>query len=471
MKSYPSELSMRRPRQGRLLRVLGVGFGLAVTVGGTIGMGILRTPGQVAAQLPDPWLFLGVWAVGGLYALFGALSVAELGVMTPRAGGPYAFARRAFGTPLGFAVGWTDWLATCGVTAAISMVVGEYAGALLPALSGRGPAVAVVVVLGFAALHWRGVRWGSRAQGLTSLVKALAFLALVVCCFALGGGGPAERPATHPLPTGLALVSAVVLALQGVLYTYDGWSLPVYFGEEGRDPARNIPRSMLGGVGLTIGIYLLVNVALLYVLPLPRIAGERLAVGAAARELFGPHGGTVIAGLAALSMLSAVNSCTLLAPRILFAMGRDGVFPRPAARVNAGGTPTVGLLLSSAVPVFLILSGSLERVLAVLVFFNVTNYAVTFASVFVLRWREPQAARPYRAWGYPWTTGLVLLGSLAFLAGAVAGDTENSIYALLFLAASFPVFLVFRRLGRPRQGTGQSQEMAMKGMTVKQWVA
>jgi APA family basic amino acid/polyamine antiporter len=246
---------------------------------------------------------------------------------------------------------------------------------------------------------------------------------------------------SHPAKGKLGLWAALVLALQGVLYTYDGWTVPVYFGEEVRDPARNIPRSMFGGVLLTIGIYLLVNLALLYVLPVSQIAGDRLAVGAAAREIFGASGGTVISALATLSMLSTVNSCTLVTPRILFAMSRDGVFPRQAAEANEGGTPTVALLLSTAVAVFFILSGTLEMVLAVLVFFNVTNYAVTFVSVFVLRWHEPDAVRPYRTWGYPWSTAVVLTGSLAFLAGAVAGDTRNSIRALFFWRrATLPSF-------------------------------
>src|SRR5919107_4246918 len=175
--------------RGRLLRVLGVAFGLAVTVGITIGMGILRTPGEVARQLPNPWLFLGAWALGGVYALFGAVSVAELGTMIPRSGGFYVFARRALGEYPGFVVGWSDWLSTCGTVSAVALVMGEYAGLLVPALAGREVAVASSVALAFALLQWRGVRWGSRSQELTSLLKTLAFAALIAACFAYGGGG------------------------------------------------------------------------------------------------------------------------------------------------------------------------------------------------------------------------------------------------------------------------------------------
>jgi APA family basic amino acid/polyamine antiporter len=440
--------------RGQLLRVLGVVFGMAVTVGITIGMGILRTPGEVAGRLPNAWLFIGVWLFGGLYALFGAFSVAELGTMIPRSGGFYVFARRALGEYPGFVVGWSDWLSTCGTVAAVALVVGEYAGLLLPALAGRTLPVASAVAVAFALLQWRGVRWGSRSQELTSLLKTLAFAALIVACFASGGaqaspadaGQATQMPA---MPAGLGLLAAVVFALQGVIYTYDGWYSTVYFGEEVRDTARSVPRAMVGSVALVIVIYLLFNLALLYVLPFERLAGQKLAAGAAAEAVFGPRGATVIAAVAILSLLASVNGNTLTAPRIIYAMSRDRLFWRGASRVNRGGTPTVSLAFSTTVAVLMIVfSGTFERMLAAIAFFFVTDYTLVFLSVFVLRRREPDAPRPYRAWGYPLTTALALAGSVAFLCGAVASDTENSLYALALLASSYPVFLLFRRLGR-----------------------
>jgi APA family basic amino acid/polyamine antiporter len=435
--------------RGRLLRVLGVVFGLAVTVGITIGMGILRTPGEMAAHLPNAWLFMGAWLVGGVYALLGAVSVAELGTMIPRSGGFYVFARRALGEYPGFVVGWSDWLSTCGTVAAVALVIGEYAGLLVPSLAGRDVAVASSVAVAFAILQWRGVRWGGRSQELTSLLKTLAFAALIAACFAWGGrgGGEVFEPgaAAPPVPAGLGLLTASVLALQGVIYTYDGWYSTVYFGEEVRDTARNVPRAMVGSVLLVILIYLLFNLALLYVLPFGRLAGNKLAAGAAAEAVFGPRGATLIAAVAVVSLLASVNGNTLTAPRVIYAMSRDGLFWRKASRVNRGGTPTVSLALSTSVAVLMIVfSGAFQRLLAGLAFFFVTDLALVFVSVFVLRRREPEAARPYRAWGYPLTTALALAGSVAFLAGAVLSDTENSLYALALLAASGPVYLVLR---------------------------
>jgi APA family basic amino acid/polyamine antiporter len=440
--------SHRDGHSGTLLRVLGVGFGLAVTIGGTIGMGILRTPGEVAAQLPTPALFLGIWIAGGVYALLGVISVAELGAMIPRSGGFYVFAHRALGDYAGFIVGWSDWLSTCGTLAVISIVVGEYTSVLIPRLADQSVHIALFVALLFAALQWRGVRWGSVTQNITSLIKTLAFVSFAAAAF-IYGGKPAAQ-AMIPAPHGLVLVGALVVALQGVLYTYDGWYGVIYFGEEVRNPKRDVLGSMFGGVLSIIAIYLVVNIALLRLLPMSQLAHEKLAVGAAASVIFGRYGDTVIRALAILSLLSTINAYTLTAPRILYAMSCDKLFTHRATRVNKGGTPTVTLLLSTLAAVLFIVSGTFEKVLAVLAFFFVANYTVAFISVFVLRWREPDLPRPYRVWGYPFTTIIVLAGSIAFLIGATIGDKQNSLKSLALLAVSVPAYFIIKVLAARR---------------------
>ena len=435
------------PRRGHLLRVLGVLFGIAVTIGITIGSGILATPGQVAERLPNVWLFMGVWVLGGVYALLGTISVAELGTMLPRSGGFYVFARRALGEYAGFVVGWSDWLSTCGTIAAVALVLGEYTEKLVPALDGRSVTVASTVTVMFAILQWRGIRWGSRSQELTSFLKTLAFVALIGACFALGGGvRSASVQGTAPaVPAGLSLVAAVVLALQGVIYTYDGWSGVIYFSEEVKNPARDIPRSLFGGVLTITAIYLLVNVALLYVLPVSAIAGKEFAAGEAANVIFGGRGDAIFRVLTIVSMLSGINALHLMATRVIFGMSRDGLFTTKVAKVNDGGTPSVSLWLSAVVALlFIIFAGTAGKVITIVSFFFVANYVLSFISLFVLRRREPEKPRPYRAWGYPWTTGLALIGSVLFLAGVVAGDTWNSVYALLLLAVSYPVFRLIK---------------------------
>lgn len=441
--SAPSTQQSSKKR-GELLRVLGVAFGLAVTIGGTIGMGILRTPGEVAKQLPTETLFIGVWILGGVYALLGAISVAELGAMIPRSGGWYVFVQRAMGNYPGFVVGWSDWLSTCGTLGVIALVVGEYSAVLVPALAGRDKAIAVAVVLLFAGLQWRGIRWGSFTQNVTSLIKTLIFAAIAIAAFTI-----AEKtdPGVESAPAqGFAFFTAIIIALQGVLYTYDGWYGVIYFGEEVRDPKRDVVRSMFGGVLLVVAIYLVVNLAYIHVLPMSKLAGEPLAAGAVARVLFGEYGDKVIRILAILSLLSTVNAYTLTAPRILYAMSCDELFHHRASRVNKGGTPTVTLLISTIAAIAFILSATFSSILAALAFFFVANYSMGYISVMVLRWREPNLERPYRAWGYPFTTLLVLAGSVAFLIGAIISDKRNSLIALAILAASIPIYLLVRLL-------------------------
>jgi APA family basic amino acid/polyamine antiporter len=435
--------------RGRLLQILGVWFGVSAAIGNAIAAGIVRTPGDVAQALPNAWLFMGVWVVGGLYALFGASSLAELGAAIPRSGGQYNFSRRAIGRYAGFIVGWSDWLSTCGTAAAVGIVIAEYSGDLLPVFAGHVKAIAVSVIVGFGILQWRGIRWGSRAQILTAILKTVAFLVLLVACFALGGHARAAAPAaTAPLPAmpvGWGLAVAVILGLQAVVYTVDGWDGVVYFGEEVRNPGRDVPRAIFGSVFTIMGIYLLLNAAVVYVLPMNEIAGNTFALGTVATRIFGRYGDFIIRSIMVVSMLSCLNANQLFCTRTLYAMSCDRLFFQRAAKVNVGGTPTLALLLSTIVGVLFVL-GSFERVIAMLSFFFVANYTLSYTSLFVLRRKEPEMERPYRAWGYPWTTGIALLASVIFLVGSIVTDQKNAPWALAMLVLSYPVFLVMKRM-------------------------
>ena len=443
---------------GKLLRVLGVGFGLAVTLGNTIGGGILRAPGEVATNAPNEVVFILVWIVGGLYALLGAVSLAELGAMMPRSGGQYIFARTGIGEYAGFVVGWNDWISTCGSAAAVSIVLAESLGAIVPTAADRTTYVASAVIVAFTLLLWRDVRVGARMQEVTSTLKALAFIALVTACFVVTARylPPAATPDPREGATASARVGslgAMVLALQAVIYTYDGWTGIIYFSEEVREPGRDIPRAMVGGVISVAVIYLLVNLAFLHVLPLEALAGQSLAAGAVADALFGPRGGDVVNALVVVALLSSVNAFLPMCSRILFAMSADGLFARVGARVNAGGTPTVALALSAAVAIGFILTGTFTAVIALLAVFFVANYVLSFVALILLRRKAPDAPRPYRAWGYPWTTIVALTGSLAFLAATVLGDPRTAVKAIVALVLSWPVYVVVVRT-RPRQARG-----------------
>jgi basic amino acid/polyamine antiporter, APA family len=427
------------PVRGKLLQVLGVSFGVAALIGNTILVGILRTPGDVAARLPNPALFIGLWIAGGLYALLGTLSLAEPGAMVARSGGQYVIVRRGLGEYPGFVVGWSDWLSTCAAMSLGAMVVTEYLEPLVPALAGRRAAAGVVLVLAFGLLLWRGIRVGDLSQQVLSALKALAFGVLIAVCLLLPvPGHEAVSPAA--LPAGMALVTAVVLGLQAVIYTYDGWTGPLYFGEEVRDAGRGIPRSMVIGVLLVIAIYVLVNLAFIRVLGIGRMAGDPFVAASAGKALFGARGDLVIRLLVVVSILSAINATALMAPRVLLAMSRDRLLHPAFETVSPGGTPTVAHWASIGVVMAFIVSGTFNTVLALCAFFYVVGYLLSFLSVFALRGKEPDAPRPFRVPGYPVTTGLAVLGSVGFLTASVVMDWGNSWKSMLLLGVSFPVY-------------------------------
>jgi APA family basic amino acid/polyamine antiporter len=449
----PEQQPDNQAPKGRLLNILGLGFGLAGAVGGTIGAGILRTPGLVAAQLPSAELVLAAWLAGGLYALLGAVCIAELAAALPKAGGWYVYAERAFGKRVGFLVGWTDWLAHCIGLAWVATTVGEYGQALLPHAISQGPYTARILALLaiglFSLIQLRGLRAGSASQELLSLAKAVAFLALVAACFLLPIQAAPPISLPPPAPTAIAgwrsLSLAVVLALQAVITTYDGWASPVYFAEEFSEPGRDLPRSLIGGVLAVLVLYLLINLALLHVLPIAQLGSSNLPAAAAARALAGPLGGLLITALALVSLLGLINTVVMAAPRILFGLSRDGLLPSFVAQVNGGGTPSAALLLTSTAAAALVLAGSFERLLTMGAVLYVSLPLAGIASLVTLRQREPELPRPFLTWGYPVSPLLITAVSLAFLMGSTANDWLSSLAALALVATGYGVCLLAER--------------------------
>lgn len=435
------------PPSGRLLQVLGVAFGLAVLVGNTIGMGILRTPGEVAARVPSVPLFMAVWAAGALYALLGALTVAELSAMRPLSGGQFPLVHYALGPYAGFVTGWTDWLSTSGSVAAVAIVFGEYVGPLIAAFAGHAAIIASSVVVLFAVLQWRGIRFGDAAQRYTSLLKALSLVTLAIVALVMSGHNiPNAAPsiASAGMPNGVALAGAVIVALQSVIYTYDGWTGPVYFAEEIQDPGRAIPRTMIGGVLLVMVIYLLLNAAFLRVIPIREMAGDPFVAASAAVRLFGPRGDTVLRLVMLVSLIATVNALQLMASRVPYAMSRAKLFPKMFQRVNAGGTPVPAHFASAALALLFIVTNTFDSVLALLAFLFVANYAMTFSTLFVLRIREPLTPRPFRVPWYPIVPALAVAGSVAFMVASLVSDRSNSMRALALVALSWPVYRLIR---------------------------
>lgn len=445
----------QRSSEGNLLKILGYGFGIAVVFGSTVGSGILRAPGMLADSLGSVWWSLAVWALISVYALLGTMLMCELGVMMPKAGAWSVYARRAFGDSTGFAIGWTNWMLLAGTGSSLAAFVATLVGELDPALAGAQARTGIAVAtLGFfTVLHWTGTRSGSMVQIVTSVIKAAAFTVLVAACFIVGGDGPNAFDAptldTAPVAT-VTMVLGFVTALQIVIFAFDGWYGAIYFAEEDRDPARNMPRSMINGTWSIIAIYMLIVLAIFWVLPLERIAGSAVAAADAADAVFGGGGGTVILLISLVAVPSVLNATLLQMMRVLYSLARDGMFLPAARKVNSVGTPWVAMLIGNgaALGMLLLQQAAFDKLAAVTSYFMVTIYLSGFLAFWWLRRTEPEAARSYRAPWHPWSTAFVIAVSVAFLVAALYSDTENVSWALALLALSYPVYYALKALGR-----------------------
>jgi len=453
-----SEIERSGTRSKRhLLRILGVGFGVAVIVGNTIGSGILLTPGEVAAHLRNPWLIFAAWSAGGIFAFFCTQSVAELGTMLPEAGGWFVYARRAFGEYVGFLVGCCDWVVQSAAIAYLAVAFGEFAADLFPALRGHTKASAVGCLIILALLNWLGLRVGSRVQEITSLTKALALIAFVVVCFLVSSRA---APSVTVAPRNIAQLPhvgwliAIILALQSIIVSYDGWYGAIYFTEEDKDPARNLPRSSIIGVLACGTIFLLVNAALLHVLPIDRLAASQMPVADAATLLFGGYGRVIILVLSLITAISTINASLMITPRILFAMARDGLMPDSITSINSGGTPSGALLLCTAASIGLVLSGSFETLVAMAAILFVVVYMSGFLSLYILRSSQPDLPRPFKMWGYPWTALVICLGTGAFLVASIVADLKHALFTVLVIASTYPLYLLVTRRRQSRKASG-----------------
>jgi len=448
-----------------LTRILGLGFGLAIVFGGTVGTGILRLPGTLAAALGDSRLIVAFWILGGVYSLLGAVAIAELAAMLPEAGGFYVYARRAFGSGPGFVVGWSDWLNQVAAIAYAALTAAVFLGALWPATAAAPRAIAVGAIAMFTALHWVGLRIGSTITNVISLTVGLMLSMLVVGCFLSAPAPvtawvpPSASAASLPLLS-MGMLSAVVTALRNVFVTYDGWYSPIYLAEENTRPTVTLPRAIIGGTVLIAAMYVIINVAILRVLPMDVLAASKLPAADAARLVL-PKGGVVLVTVISLmTVLSLINATLLMAPRILLAIGRDGFFTRKAALVSASGTPRVALGVTSLASAALIMSGTFEQIIAIAAVLFLLNYISAYSALFVLRRREPATPRPYRALGYPFTTGLVLVGCILLWIAALMEDHRSAFFAALLLIACAPVYVLIARRRRRGDEASAAAKMA-----------
>jgi APA family basic amino acid/polyamine antiporter len=438
----------------RLPRRLGLWSAVAVAVGSTIGSGIFRTPAAIAARVEDVAAFFGLWVVGGIVALCGALTYAELAASFPRSGGIYVFIREGFGPLPAFLFGWAELLVIRpGAFGAISITASAYTLRLLgidPAAPVAGLSLhaeqllAAGYVAVVAAVNYRGIHRGALLQNVSTVFKVAALLALIVLGFLLGGAGPAASGAAGgAAPVAL---SPVLLALVSILWAYDGWADLAFVGGEVRDPQRNLPRALLIGTAVVVVLYLGANLVYLHLIPIGRMKDAELVAADSAQLLFGAAGVAAVSAAVAVSTFGTLNGSMMTSPRIFYALAEDGLFPAVIARVDPKtGAPGAAIVLTAVLGMVFVLVRTFTQLADQFVIGIWPFYALAVAAIYVLRRRRPDLPRPYRTWGYPVVPGVFLVASLFLLGNYFVSQPVASAVDVGILLAGIPVFVLWRR--------------------------
>ena len=446
--------------QPQLARALGVSHATSIVVGTIIGSGIFLVPSEMMQAVGTAKLVYLAWFVGGLLSFFGALTYAELGAMKPEAGGEYVYVRDAYGPLGGFLYAWTTVLISkpasiATITTGFVRILGTFS--LFPFFStplltkpltitlGQLAAIAAAAFISF--LNYIGVKKAGEFQLVFTLLKVAIVLGTVAVCFGYGGGaGWANFATTFTGAKGG--VAGFVAALLAALWAYDGWNDLNMLAGEVRDPERNIPNALIVGVAIVGALYVLMNVAVQYVLPAATIALSPPA-SAAIALVAGAGGASIVSAGMALSMLVGLNGTTMSGGRIPYAAARDGYFFPSIARVHPRFlTPSAAIVLQFALAAtLLLLGGSFQQFFTLAIFAEWLFYMITASTVFIFRRRDPGAQRPYRVWGYPVVPALFILASAVLLYYTFTDNLRNSAAGSLVILGGVPVFYYFRRRG------------------------
>jgi APA family basic amino acid/polyamine antiporter len=445
-----------------LERRLGPLDAAAIIVSNVIGGGILFTPPQVARLVPDAVLFLSTWIAGGALAFAGAMAYAELATLRPRAGGEYVYLRDAFGNAAAFLTGWTSFIAGfSGAIATSAVVMVFYIGRFAPAIANAAPwlvvpvvpgrialtispqtITAILIIAAMAWLHRRGIGPGRIVGNLLASLKVTAFVLFIAIGFAWGSGSLAHLSEHAPVTS-----TGWLLALIPVMFTYSGWNAAAYVAEEIREPGRNVPRALALGTGAVIVIYVLLNALYLDVIPVRELAAiDRSVLDVIADRLLGTSAGNIMGLVSIISLAASISAMTLAGPRVYYAMARDGLFFSRIAAVHPRyRTPSSAIVTQAVWSSVLVLTATADALVNYTGFAIVLFSGVAVAALFVLRRREPDAVRPFRAWGYPVAPAIYAIASGAIIINGLIRAPGPTGAGALIIAAGIPVFLVFRR--------------------------
>ncbi len=433
-----------------LPRILSLWDVVMIVVGGVIGSGIFLSPSEIAAAVPSPLLMLAVWIVGGLFSFFGAVAFAELGAAMPEAGGIYIYLREAYGPLLSFLFGWTLFLVID--SGSIATLAVAFSHNILPRFIGMSPlamkivAAAFVVFLG--AVNYVGLRWGSRLQNWTTYLKtgAIGIIVVGVFFFAKSHGNVRNFVEPSPGPFNFGLLGAFGVGLVASLWAYKGWEAATYSAGEVKNPKRDLPLGILIGTVAVIVLYILANLAYLYVMPVGQIAASEGRVALDAMQIIGgPFLASLITFLILFSMLGAANQNMLCSPRVYFAMARDGMFFKKIAECHPKFlTPHVAIMAITFWSIVLTLTGTFKQLFTYVIFGEWIFFGLTVFAVIVLRKKRPDLERPYKTWGYPVTPILFVLAAVYVAAGSLLGSFKNAMFGLLIICLGIPAYLYWK---------------------------
>lgn len=450
------------PAQPALVRGLGTWDGVLITIGSVIGTGVFLTTSDMARVLPRPGLILLAWAAGGLLTLAGALTLAELGTMFPRAGGQYHFLREAFGPAWGFLYGWASLLVIMtGGIATLAVGFGEYLGYFAPFFStshvlmaldlglfrwsvSGGQLAAALAIAVLTAINVLGLREGAGVQNAVTVLKVGALLALIV--FGLLAPAPPAAGTAAPPPTPPGLLAAFGVAMISVLWSYDGWYGMTLLGGEVRRPERDLPRALVAGTLAVTALYVLVNVVYVRALPVEEMAATGRIGEAAASVLFGTWGARLVSLAVLVSTFGCVSATILYGARAYLPMAEDGLFFRALARIHPRyRTPVACLVVQGIWSAVQACSGTYSQLYTYVVFVVFFFHAATGLALFVLRRTRPDLPRPYRAWGHPLVPLLFIVSSAALVANTLWEKPAESLGGLVLVASGVPVYWWWRR--------------------------
>ena len=445
-----------------LERRLGPLDAAAIIVSNVIGGGILFTPPQIAAAVPAAIPFLLTWVAGGLLAFAGAMSYAELAAVRPKAGGEYVYLRDALGRLAAFLSGWTSFVAGfAGAIATSAVVVSFYLGRFIPAAGDATPLfslpvipgvitvsmsrqsiVALVAIWGLAWVHRRGVGHGRLVGNVLATLKVAALVVFVALGLSVGTSGAAHLVEQHPVA-----ITGWLLALIPVMFTYSGWNAASYVAEEIRDPGRNVPRAFALGTTAVVVLYVLLNILYLFVFPIGELGNVKGSVlDVVAERLLGGTAGDVMGVVSIVSLLASVSAMTFAGPRVYFAMARDGLFVRAASSIHPRyHTPSNAIIAQSVWTSILVLTATADALVTYTGFAITLFLGLAVVSLFVLRAREPDVPRPFRAWLYPFAPALYVVISAAILINGLVRDPRPTGSGALIILAGVPLFYFFKR--------------------------